>query len=242
MGCGRAGESPVWISAGAERSRAAEAPEVRRSQRRDERATRLDVRHTRRRPNAGNRRLGKETTMSRWAGVTVLGAAVAVMTLGCAQGPSATAAVVENKTYTVTPASVTVKAGIITGEVTELKVMERVEQGSDRVVSPAKLTGTLKLKNTSTNQTVRLVAGKILYVDAQGQPIKLEDARSEPTVKFSSSSNLDPGQETTESMDVEFPAEALKAARLKEIRVDLAYITSPYREETLRIPVSIGGR
>src|SRR2546422_9480323 len=75
MGCGRAGESPVWISAGAERSRAAEAPEVRRSQRRDERATRLDVRHTRRRPNAGNRRLGKETTMSRWAGVTGLGAA-----------------------------------------------------------------------------------------------------------------------------------------------------------------------
>src|SRR2546430_16580237 len=75
MGCGRAGESLVWISAGAERSRAAEAPEVRRSQRRDERATWLDVRHTRRRPNAGNRRLGKETTMSRWAGVTVLGAA-----------------------------------------------------------------------------------------------------------------------------------------------------------------------
>src|SRR2546422_7299356 len=80
MGCGRAGESLVWISAGAERSRAAEAPEVRRSQRRDERATRLDVRHTRRRPNAGNRRLGKETTMSRWAGVTVLGAAVEGLT------------------------------------------------------------------------------------------------------------------------------------------------------------------
>src|SRR5256712_6055276 len=99
--------------------------------------------------------------------------------------PSATAAVVENKTYTVTPASVTVKAGIITGEVTELKVMERVEQGSDRVVSPAKLTGTLKLKNTSANQTVRLVAGKILYIDAHGQPIKLEESRAEPVVTFS---------------------------------------------------------
>src|SRR2546426_9462206 len=89
MGCGRAGESLVWISAGAERSRAAEVPEVRRSQRRDERATRLDVRHTRRRPNAGNRRLGKETTMSRWAGVTVLGAAVGGDDPGCAQGAAA---------------------------------------------------------------------------------------------------------------------------------------------------------
>src|SRR3989441_9780365 len=92
MGCGRAGESLVWISAGAERSRAAEAPEVRRSQRRDERATRLDVRHTRRRPNAGNRRLGKETTMSRWAGVTVLGAAVAGVAPRLAPGAAAAAA------------------------------------------------------------------------------------------------------------------------------------------------------
>src|SRR2546422_5569196 len=95
-------------------------------------------------------------TMCKWAGVTVLVAAVAAMTLGCAQGPS-TAAVVADKTYTVTPASVTVKAGIVTGEVTEMKVTERVEQGSDRVVSPAKLTGTLKLKNTSANQTVRIL-------------------------------------------------------------------------------------
>ena len=41
---------------------------------------------------------------------------------------------------------------------------------------------------------------------------------------------------------MEFPAAALKTARLKEIRVELAYITSPYRSDTLRIPVSIGGR
>src|SRR3989454_11853847 len=101
MGCGRAGESLVWISAGAERSRAAEAPEVRRSQRRDERATRLDVRHTRRRPNAGNRRLGKETTMSRWAGVTVLGAAGGGGALGGGPGACAPAPGGEQKNDTV---------------------------------------------------------------------------------------------------------------------------------------------
>src|SRR2546427_12881075 len=105
MGCGRAGESLVWISAGAERSRAAEAPEVRRSQRRDERATRLDVRHTRRRPNAGNRRLGKETTMSRWAGVTVLGAAVGGGDPLCARGARAAAAGGGNKNHTGAPAA-----------------------------------------------------------------------------------------------------------------------------------------
>src|SRR3989442_14603141 len=101
MGCGRAGECLVWISAGAERSRAAEAPEVRRSQRRDERATWLDVRHTRRRPNAGNRRLGKETTISRWAGVTVLGAAGGGVSLGDARGRGARAPAGADKNYTV---------------------------------------------------------------------------------------------------------------------------------------------
>jgi hypothetical protein len=141
----------------------------------------------------------------------------------------------------VTPASVTVKAGIIAGEVTEMKVTELVEQGSDRVVSPAKLTGTLRLKNTSANQTVHLVGGKIQYIDGQGQPIKLEATRTEPTLKFTTygSERLDPGQEATESLDVEFPAAALKVKKLREIRLELAYIPSAYREETVNFTVSI---
>ena len=93
-----------------------------------------------------------------------------------------------------------------------------------------------------TNQTVRLVEGKITYIDAQGQPIKLEDSRSEPAVKFATygSDRLDPGQEATQSLDVEFPAEALKAKKLKEIHLEFAYIPSPYRAETVNFAVSIG--
>jgi len=180
--------------------------------------------------------------MSRWIGLTIAAGAVAAMTLGCSQQGSGTAVVIEDKVYTVTPASVNVKAGIVTGEVTEMKVTERVEKGSGRVVSPAKLTGTLKLKNTSANETVRLIAGKIQYIDAQGQPIKIEGTRTEPTLKFATygSERLDPGQDATQSLDVEFPAEALKAKKLKEIRLELAYIPSPYREETVKFTVSIG--
>jgi hypothetical protein len=182
--------------------------------------------------------------MWKWVGVTIVAAVVVAMTLGCSQQPSGTAAVIEDKTYTVTPASVKVKAGIVTGDVTEMKVTERVEKGSGRLVSPAKLTGTLKLKNSSTNQTVRLVAGKIQYIDAQGRPIKLSEAQTEPTIRFATygAEQLGPGQESTQSVDVDFPAEALKAKKLKEIRLELAYIPSPYREETVSLTVSIGGQ
>jgi len=176
--------------------------------------------------------------------MTILAAALAVMALGCSQQPSGTAGVIEAKVYTVTPASVTVKAGILTGEVTEMKVTERIEKGSGRVVSPARLTGTLKLKNSSADQTVRLVAGKIQYIDAQGQLIKLEETRTEPTLRFATygSERLDPGQDATQSLDVDFPAEALKAKSLKEIRLELAYIPSPYTEETVNFTVVIGGQ
>ena len=181
--------------------------------------------------------------MRTWVRVMMVTTAVAAMTLGCSQ-QSGTAVVIEDKVYTVTPASVKVKAGIVTGEVTEMKVTERVEKGSGRLVSPAKLTGMLKLKNSSKDQAVRLVGGKIQYIDAQGQPIKLEATRTEPAIKFATygSERLDPGQDATQSVDVDFPAEALKAKKLKEIRFELAYIPSPYKEETINFTVVIGGQ
>ena len=184
----------------------------------------------------------KADTWWRWG---LSGAVVVIlgwMLFAPAQQPAATAAVVEDKTYAVTPATMTVKAGIVTGEVTDMKVTERIEQGSERVVSPAKLTARFVLKNGSANQSVRLVTGKIRYIDAQGQPITLEDNRADPIVKFTSGERLDPGQEINESLDVDFPAAALKGNTLKAIRVDLAYVPSPYREETVNLAVSIGGK
>jgi hypothetical protein len=41
---------------------------------------------------------------------------------------------------------------------------------------------------------------------------------------------------------VDFPAEALKVQRLKEIRLELAYILSPYHEKTVNFTVTIGGQ
>lgn len=192
---------------------------------------------------ATDRPVQKKDTFWRWGLGAALVALVAWMTLGPVQQPAAVAAPIEDKTYAVMPASVKVKAGIVTGEVTEMKVAERVEKGSDRIVTAAKLTGTLKLKNTSADQTVRLLEGKLRYIDAKGQPIKLEDARTEPTFKFAtygSSDRLDPGQEAIQSLDVDFPAAALKPNSLKEIRLEFAYIPSPYREETVNFAVSIG--
>jgi hypothetical protein len=173
-------------------------------------------------------------------------AASAVMTLGCTPQPHAAAAVISDKVYTLTPSSLTVRAGIVAGEVSEMKVTEQVEEGSGRVTTAARLTGKLVLKNISSDQSVRLLGGKILYIDSRGQRIPLEELRGEPTIKtpsaYSSGERLDPGQEASQSLDAEFPAAALKAKRLKDIRVEISYLPSPYREGTLNFPVSLGGQ
>jgi len=172
----------------------------------------------------------------------LLASAVAAALLGCAPKTPGVTLVIEDKIYAVTPASFTVKAGIVKAELTEMKITERVEKESGRVDTPAKLTAQLKLTNTSPDQTVRLVGGKMVYIDLQGNPIKVEEARTEPTLRFTSASTsqLDPGQAATESVDVDFPAAALKGKSLKEIRLELVYVPTNYRQETVNLRVSVG--
>ncbi len=69
----------------------------------------------------------------------------------------------------------------------------------------------LKFKYGSTDQAVRLLEGRIRYIDNQGQVIKLEETRTEPMFKFSgygATERLDPGQDVTQALSVEFPVEA----------------------------------
>ena len=179
--------------------------------------------------------------MDTWK-LTLMACAVSLALVGCAPKAPSTASVIEDKTYAVTPPAITVKTGIVTAELTDMKVTERVEKGSTRVETPAKLTAKLKLQNSSPDQTVRLISGKMVYLDTNGQPIKVEEARTEPVIRFTSvsSSQLDPGQDASQSIDVDFPAEALKAKKLKEIRLDLVYAPTAYRQETAKAAVSIG--
>jgi hypothetical protein len=41
---------------------------------------------------------------------------------------------------------------------------------------------------------------------------------------------------------VDFPAAALTALKLKQIRIELAYIPSPYKLQTANFGVSVGGQ
>jgi hypothetical protein len=170
--------------------------------------------------------------------------AIVAATVGlasCAQKPPGAVSVIEDKLYTVSPAAVPVAAGIVVGELKELKVIERVEQGSGRIDTPAKLSGSLKLKNISKDQTVRLVGATVRFIDNAGNVINLEDGRTESTIRFNSArtDRLDPGQDSTDSVLVDVPAAALEQGKLKDIRLELTYLPSAFKHETVNLAVSI---
>lgn len=175
-----------------------------------------------------------------WLGVAL----IAVGLAACSQQPQPVATAqpqVEEKTFTVTPSTATVKATFLTGELQDMKVSERVERDTGKVVDLPKLRATLKLKNTSENQAARPISGKIQYADAEGKAIPLAEGRGETSFQFPSyQDRLDPGMEASLTIEVPFPAAALKEKKLRDIRLELAYIPSPYREETVSIQVSVG--
>jgi hypothetical protein len=95
------------------------------------------------------------------------------------------------------------------------------------------------------DESKRLVGGKIQFIDADGKVMMVDQKKIEPAIRFQTygaAERLDPGQDASQGLDVEFPAAALKAKQLKEIRLELTYIPSPYKADTVNFAVSIGGQ
>jgi hypothetical protein len=116
----------------------------------------------------------------------------------------------------LSPATAPVRASFLTGELEGLQVTERVERETGKVVSGPQLRGTLRLKNTAEDQSVRPLSGSVTFTDRQGRPIRLAEGRGDTAFRFYSyqTDRLDPGAEPTQSIDVPFPASALGAASL----------------------------
>jgi hypothetical protein len=174
--------------------------------------------------------------------LVVVGLAVVSLS-ACSQSERATVATtprIEERTFQLTPPQVSVKAGFLVGEFADLRVSERIEQGTGRVVEAPKLVGNLQLKNASDDQAARPLGGQVTYFDEAGKPIHLSEGRSEATFEFPYyQDRLDPGKATTARLDVPFPAAALKDKHLGEVRLELSYIPIPIWQETMNVKVAL---
>lgn len=169
---------------------------------------------------------------------------VAAALAGCSSQPSADTPRMEEKTFSLVPAAIPVQVGVLTGQLTDLSIVQRVNAETREVVYAPQLRGTLKLKNTSSDEAVGLVGGRIDFLDASDARLTMPPDRGDTTFRFHSYSGdrLDPGGEATHSVDVPFPAAGLNGKALKEIRLSITYLPAPYRQESVEVPVTVAAR
>jgi hypothetical protein len=137
------------------------------------------------------------------------------------------------------PSITFVKASFLTGEIEGLRVVERIEPGTGKVVGAPMLEATLTVSNDSRDHAARLLGGKIEYIDETGKSIAMTGTSFIFTK--AAANRLDPGQTVSQPMEIAFPPTALKPDALREVSLELTYLPIPYQTDTVRVPVYLGG-
>jgi len=155
---------------------------------------------------------------------------------------AASSSPIQVKTILLKPDSVPVRTGALTGRLEKLRVTERVERKTGKILGGANLKGILQLRNGSTEQAIRPLAGTVEYIDGQGAGIALgkDQGNAEFTIYTERRAGLKPGEHTSQVIDVPFPAAALTAQRLQDIQLHLTYLSTPYTTVTIAGPAVLG--
>jgi hypothetical protein len=171
----------------------------------------------------------------------IIAVALAGALAGCAQEDISKAPRIEDKTFALQGADVPLRIGPLSGSLSNLVITQRVNLDTGEMVAAPQLRGTLALKNVSEDQTVRIVSGRVVYLDASGGRIAVPEARGETDFKpyAYGGDRLDPGMEMSQSIDVPFPTAALDKTPLANIRLGVSFIPAPYREEAVVLPVTV---
>jgi hypothetical protein len=173
--------------------------------------------------------------------IVLIGAVAALA--GCCSQSSAEVPRIEEKISSFTPATIPVQVGVMTGRLAALSVIHRVNAETGEVVY-AHLRGTLRLKNTASDESLQLVEGKIDYLAGSGAPIAPASDRSDTSFRFHgySSDPLDPGGEISHPIDLPFPPTVINGGVLKRIRLTVTYLPAAYKEDSAEVPVTVAAR
>ena len=150
---------------------------------------------------------------------------------------------VQSKTVALTPNTISVSTAGMTGRLDGLTVITRVDTTTGKSVESPDLQATLRLRNTTADQAIRLLSGTVEYVDAAGAVLPLTKDQGSSQFSFypEQQDGLLPGQGTSQVLRVPFPQAALKPNALGNIRLQFTYRATPYRSETVQGRVTIPG-
>jgi hypothetical protein len=163
----------------------------------------------------------------------VLALSLAIGVLGCTKERKVEAPIQEQVTKNLVPPKAEIKGQNFIVELTDLRVVTTVNIASKEIMETPILKGHIKVTNKSKD-ILDIQALTLEYLDEAGKPIPYK--ADEKIVKvYSFWKALQPEGDTEGSLDATIPANAIKGKSLSKIEVNLVYVPSPLKRETLTL-------
>ena len=143
----------------------------------------------------------------------------------------------EEVTVAITPSTQEVKGEQFSLQLSNLRIIKTIDKSTKELTSTPSLKGSLKIVNNSKN-ILDVQGVTIQYLDSSGNPIPFKTGEKKVTVS-TYWTDLQPGKEAENYLDVTVPMAAVKEKSLHKIQVNVVYIPSPLNREALEIPVKM---
>jgi len=157
--------------------------------------------------------------------------------LGCAKEQKVEAPKQERVEKSLVPPKAEAKGQNFLVELSDLKVVMTVAQASKEIVETPILRGNIKITNKSKD-ILDIQAVTLEYLDEAGKPIAFKSG--ERIAKVSSYwKAIKPEENYQGSIDATIPRTAIKEKALGKIEINLVYVPSPLKRETLTLPEKV---
>lgn len=146
------------------------------------------------------------------------------------------------KQETITKSLAPAKAEITTQnflvEISDLKVEMTVDTASKEIVETPKLSGNIKVTNRSKD-ILDIQAATLEYLDGAGKPIAFKSGEKIAKVSPYWLKVIKPEETVEGSIDATIPRTAMKEKALGKIEINLVYVSTPLKRETLSLTEKI---
>ena len=168
---------------------------------------------------------------------TVVALSLVVGFFGCAQQQKTEAPKQEQVTKNLVPAKAEVTGPAFLVEINDLQVLTTINTASKEIVETPSLKGSIKITNKSKD-ILDIQAVTFEYLDGAGKPIPFSSGEKVGNV-YAFWKALKPEEVAEGTLDVTIPKKAIGEKALGTIVVNLVYVPSPLKRETLALPEKV---
>lgn len=156
---------------------------------------------------------------------------------GCKKAEVTEGPKTEEVTVALTPSIQEVKGEQFTLQLSNLRISKTIDKSTKELTTTPNLKGNIKITNHSKN-ILDVQGVTIQYLDNSGNPIPFKTGEKKVTVS-TYWTDLQPGKEAENYLDVTVPMAAVKEKSLDKIQLSVVYIPSPLKREALEIRVKM---